>query len=269
MDEADVGYVIALNDDGIPVWVAPEGGVGTQGPQGEPGPQGPQGVPGPKGDKGDDGARGPEGPAGIQGPQGVPGLPGATGNTGLQGPAGPQGTQGPPGADSTVPGPPGQQGAQGPQGIQGEPGAQGQQGPAGAASVLVLPLTVDGAATTWTNMPSADTFLLGSHRHIVKIDLSGFTQCRLVVNKQATAGAASSKIRLVFAAAFSTATNAYANIGTAEVACSPLNVQNTVLASNWINLAAGARADVFVAAIGSGGDGVLDPTFGSIVAQFK
>jgi len=31
----------------------------------------------------------------------------------------------------------------------------------------------------------------------------------------------------------------------------------------------GAKADVFVAIVGSGGDGALDPVFGQIVAQFR
>jgi hypothetical protein len=135
--------------------------------------------------------------------------------------------------------------------------------------VLVVPFIIDAAAFSWTNMPSADTLLNGSHRHVTKLDLANFTQARLVVNKQATAGAASSKIRLVYATTFQTAPAGYSQIGTGEVACSPLNVTNTVLASGWVNLAAGAKTDVFVALIGSGGDGALDPAFGSIVAQFR
>lgn len=127
----------------------------------------------------------------------------------------------------------------------------------------------DAAVFTWTNMPLADTLLNGSHRHVTKVDLTEFTQVRLIVNKQATAGAAASKIRLVYATTFQTAPAGYSAIGASEVSCSPLNVQNTVLASSWINLVAGAKADVFLALVGSGGDGTLDPGFGSIVAQFK
>lgn len=118
-------------------------------------------------------------------------------------------------------------------------------------------------------MPAADTLFNGSHRHVTKVDLTNFTQCRLIVNKQATAGAAASKIRLVYATTFQTAPAGYSAIGASEVAASPLNVQNTIVASAWINLVAGAKADVFLALIGSGGDGTLDPAFGSITAQFK
>jgi hypothetical protein len=48
-----------------------------------------------------------------------------------------------------------------------------------------------------------------------------------------------------------------------------VNVTNTVLVSNWINLAAGAKADVFITIACSGGDGALDPVFGHIYLQFK
>jgi len=42
-----------------------------------------------------------------------------------------------------------------------------------------------------------------------------------------------------------------------------------MLVTSWIDLAAGAKADVFITLDGSGGDGVLDPAFGNIYAQFK
>lgn len=117
-------------------------------------------------------------------------------------------------------------------------------------------------------MPAADTFLVGSHRHVLKIDLTNFTQCRLVVNKQGTAGGASSKLILKYATSFSTTVGNYSNIGTSEVSVATNNT-NTVTATAWTNLAAGAIADVFICVSGSGGDGVLDPVFGLIAAQFK
>jgi hypothetical protein len=60
----------------------------------------------------------------------------------------------------------------------------------------------------------------------------------------------------------------YSDIGTLEVSVA-VNVNNTFLATNWINLVAGAKADVFIAVLGSGGDGALDPAFGQIAAEFK
>ena len=185
------------------------------------------------------------------------------GSPGPEGPEGPQGIQGPAGND-------GAQGIQGIQGIQGPAGADGAagaQGPAGVGGAC-LPLVADGAGLTLTNMALALAFLAGSHRYAGKIDLTSCTQCRLIVNKQGTAGAASAKIILRYISAFSTTAANWLDIGASEVSVA-INVQNTVLASAWIDLAALAKADVFIAPLCSGGDGALDPVVGNIVAQFK
>ena len=117
-------------------------------------------------------------------------------------------------------------------------------------------------------MVAALGFLNQSHRYAAKIDLTNFTQCRLIVNKQATAGAAASKIILRYRTAFDVTPANWLDIGTAEVNCA-INVQNTVIASAWINITALAKADVFVTALMSGGDAVLDPVMGNIYAQFR
>jgi hypothetical protein len=133
---------------------------------------------------------------------------------------------------------------------------------------MVIPIHSDAAAVTWTNMPLAATFWNGSHRHISKHDLTNFTQARIVVNKQGTAGSTDSKLILKYRTSFSVTAGDYLDIGTSEISVA-VNVQNTVLTSSWINLAAGAKADVFVCVIGSGGNGAIDPIFGSVSAQFK
>jgi len=138
----------------------------------------------------------------------------------------------------------------------------------GGSSMLILPLVADGANVTLTNMAAALAFLAGSHRYASKVDLTGFTQCRLIVNKQATAGAAASKIILRYISAFNTTVGNWLDIGASEVSVA-INVQNSVLATAWIDLVAGAKADVFITPVCSGGDGVLDPVVGNITAQFK
>jgi hypothetical protein len=138
----------------------------------------------------------------------------------------------------------------------------------GGSGQLIVPIVSDNAAVTWTNMPVALTFWSGSYRHITKVDLTNYTQVRLIVNKQTTAGAAASKLILRYRTAFSTTVGDYSDIGTSEVSVA-VNVLNTVLASNWINLATGAKADIFLSLVGSGGDGALDPAFGQIFAQFR
>ena len=249
----NVPMIIDANT-GIPYCVKADGqvasmGGGTPGPEGPQGPQGPQGIQGIKGDTGDTGPQGLQGVAGADGAQGLPG------NDGAAGPQGIQGIQGPAGADGAA-------GAQGPQGI------QGVQGPAGAASLLCVPIITDAAVVTLTNMASALNFLNTSHRYATKVDLTNFTQARLVVNKQATAGAAASKIILRYITAFSTTAASWLDIGVSEISCA-INVQNTVLATAWVNLAALAKADVFVTALMSGGDAALDPTIGGVSAQFR
>lgn len=141
-------------------------------------------------------------------------------------------------------------------------------GGGGGVSQLIVNLISDGANVAWTNMPSAVTFFAGSHRFATKVDLTDYTECRLIVNKQATAGAAASIVRLRYIAAFNTTVSNWLQIGASSVQVA-VNVQNTVLDSGWIALAAGAQADVFITLDGSGGDGVLDPGFGVISAQFR
>jgi hypothetical protein len=127
------------------------------------------------------------------------------------------------------------------------------------------------AALVWSNMPAALSFLFSTAtvgKAITKADLSNFTQCRLLVNKQGTSGAAASKLILRYRTAFNQVVANYSDIGTSEVSVT-LNVTNSFRETGWIDLVTGAKADVFVAVLGSGGDGVLDPAFGSIVAEFR
>jgi hypothetical protein len=148
-------------------------------------------------------------------------------------------------------------------------GALTATGGGGGVSQMIVPLVSDGAGITWTNMPSAVTFFGGSHRFATKINLTDYTQVRLIVNKQGTAGAAASIVRLRYRTAFDATVSNWLQIGESASVQVAVNVTNTVLDSGWINLATGAKADVFVVLDGSGGDGVLDPVFGSLVAQFR
>jgi hypothetical protein len=140
--------------------------------------------------------------------------------------------------------------------------------PPGGAGQMIVPLVSDGAGITWSNMPAAVTFFAGSHRFASKLDLTNYSQVRLIVNKQAVAGLAGSVVRLRYTVTFSTNAANWLQIGTSSVQVA-VDVQNTVLDSGWIDLVAGAKADVFIVLDGSGGNGTLDPVFGSIVAQFR
>jgi len=127
------------------------------------------------------------------------------------------------------------------------------------------------ANLAWTNQPVALSFWLltaSTAAHIEKIDLTSYTQCRLKAHKRGTAGASGAKLILRYRTAFSQAVADYSNVGTSEVSVA-INVQNSLLDTGWINLVAGAKAEVFVTLLGSGGDGALDPVFGTVVAEFK
>jgi hypothetical protein len=199
------------------------GGAGAQGPQGEPGPMGPQG---PKGDTGDPGATGAQGAAGPKG------------DTGAQGPAGNDGAQGPQG----IQGPPGNDGAQGPQGTPGStatvtlgtvntgaPGSSVIISNSGTSTAAVLNFTIprgdtgasgsgggvafreftifaaSAAACTWTNLVA--TYVeCPSQVSRDHLDLSGFTDARLVFNSSAVAVTGDIQIHCADAATFSSQT---------------------------------------------------------------
>ena len=127
------------------------------------------------------------------------------------------------------------------------------------------------SGSPWTNMPAALSFWLGTAaaaKHIHKVDLTGYSQVRLLVFKSTVAGAAAAKLILRYQTGFNQTVANYSDIGAAEVSVD-VNVQNAYLDTGFINLVAGAKAEVFVALLGSGGNGTLDPAFGIIEAEFK
>lgn len=117
-------------------------------------------------------------------------------------------------------------------------------------------------------MPLAATLLFGSTRHIRKLDLTNYTQARLTMTKASIAGVSGSKLILRYRTAWSSTASDYSDIGTSEVS---LAADGGIdgLVSSWVDLASGAKADVWIAVVGTGGDGATDPTFGTISAEFR
>lgn len=138
--------------------------------------------------------------------------------------------------------------------------------------VLRIPLHHDAnTSVAFTNMPLADTFLFAASRHIAKVDISGMTQVRLLVQKAGTAGAVGSVLMLRFSSTFVGTVASYTQIGESEVSV-PVDSAQTFLDSGWIDLNNEVKtidSDIFIAVVGSGGDGVLDPAFGNISAEFR
>ena len=140
---------------------------------------------------------------------------------------------------------------------------------AGGSSQLVHTYVSDETSLISTNQPVAERFFLNSHRYVVLLDLTNYTQCRLLVNKQTIAANAGTVMTMKYrAAGFSTSVGNYSDIGTSSVTVAT-NVTDTLLNSGWVDLVAGAKADVAVCVTETGGNGVLDPQFGSIVLQFR
>jgi hypothetical protein len=143
-------------------------------------------------------------------------------------------------------------------------------GYAGAGAIRYrVTLFADGAAVTDTNSPVALQFFKNlPYQSQHRVDLTGFSQVRLIVMKAGTAGASNNKLLLRYSATFSTTAAGFSDIGVSEVSCA-VNITNRCIASEWINLVAEAKGDVFIALLSSGGDGALDPVYGNIVCEFK
>lgn len=155
-------------------------------------------------------------------------------------------------------------------------GASGTLGLSSYQPTLIIPFQENSAAfATWTSMPAAATIWLGSSRwnQISKVDLTNYTQARIMF-VLGTSGAGLSAAKLI--ARYATALSAtpvvgdFSNdVGTSEISATFTTGGNTVLLSSWVNLAAGAKADVFLCIVGSGGDGATSPTFGSVHLQVR
>jgi hypothetical protein len=138
---------------------------------------------------------------------------------------------------------------------------------AATAAAPMLDITLHGAGGTQiTNSSSSNTFLGNSTRHVAKVDLTNYTQARLLVNIQGTADTTADLV-LRYSTTYQTVAGSYSTAGSTEITV-PLATINSMQDSGWIDLVAGAKADVFLAAI------VLDVTsaatvLGNVHVQFR
>jgi hypothetical protein len=123
---------------------------------------------------------------------------------------------------------------------------------------------------TWSNMPNTLQFFDSSSAYVTQIDLTAYNQVRLIVNKQGTAGATGSKLLIRYQATTGSpfTESSYLAIGTSEVSVA-VDTTNTIITTSWIDLASGAKSDVWVALMGIDGDTTADPVFGNIYAEFR
>ena len=140
----------------------------------------------------------------------------------------------------------------------------------GGSGQLNLQFHSDGGANlTLSNQATAEQFLGNSNRNVTKADLTNYTQVRLLTRiVTVSASVNSPKILVKYKTTFDTTIGNYSAIGTSAVECS-IFTGATFCDTGWVNLAAGAKADVFITVAMSGGDAAADPALGNTAVQFK
>ncbi len=125
-------------------------------------------------------------------------------------------------------------------------------------------LTFRAGAETWTAQPAALTEYLGGTSRRLKQDLTNMNQARLQVSLT-TAANAGATLALQYSS--DGGTNWFYLDNTSGPSCT---ISSTGLAvSGWVNLTAGAKADVLLRLVGAGGNAVINPVFVTVMAQIK
>lgn len=139
----------------------------------------------------------------------------------------------------------------------------------GGAGQLVVNIHADATANvTMTNQANAEQFLANSNRNITKIDLTNYTEVRLVAHVvTGSASVNSPRIYAEYHTSFTTTVATYSGIGTSVVSCSLTTAG--LVDSGWVPLVTGAKADVFVTVLQNGGNAAADPAVAHVSLQFR
>lgn len=129
---------------------------------------------------------------------------------------------------------------------------------------LWTPLAPPSGGSQWAAMPLAVTELYGQTAHRAAFDLTNFTQIRFFANVVG-AGSTNSKLRVQYSTDSGATWNAIGSISDVEVQINSTGLRTVA----FLNLIAGAKADVWLRIAGVGGDGVASPTLGTIGVEFK
>lgn len=126
------------------------------------------------------------------------------------------------------------------------------------------------ANITLTNQANSLAFLNSAPRVINMVDLTGFTQYRLMV-RVLTASASANNPRIFLrykSGAFSDVGGDFSEIGTSAEIVSL--AATGLIATPWTGLVSGAIADgIYIAVMQHGGDGAADPVLGNVHVEFK
>jgi hypothetical protein len=140
--------------------------------------------------------------------------------------------------------------------------------PSGGGQLVVNVHANAAGNITMTNQANAEQFLGNSNRNITKVDLTDYTEVRLVA--RVVTGSASVNNPRIYAeyhTSFTTTVATYSGIGTSAVSCSLTTAG--LVDSGWVALATGAKADVFVTVLQNGGDAGADPALGPVALHFR
>lgn len=120
-------------------------------------------------------------------------------------------------------------------------------------------ISINHGAVAWTGMPAAETEIFGNTNRRTKTDLTDFLQCRVSVAVTA-AGFAGSKIKIQY----STDEAAWTDL-TSTVIIDATGVK----VSAWADIPTAAKADVFIRGAGIDGNGVANPSIGTVMLQVR
>lgn len=109
-------------------------------------------------------------------------------------------------------------------------------------------------------MPALETELGGVAAFRTQCDLTGYTQSRLSVS-QTVAGNTGSVLKGQYSLDQSVWVDLTSTVNAASA--------NLVKVSTWTTIPVAARTDVFLRVVGSGGDGVADPTWFQIAFEVR
>lgn len=137
-------------------------------------------------------------------------------------------------------------------------------------NLTLFGLNGNGAASSWVNMPAAETeFMVGvsginNPANRIRYDLTDAEQIRLQVNVE-NAGATNGEIRIQY----STDQSSWNYLDNGNTGLGQ-NVSTTGLkVSSWSTIASGAKGDVYLRLTGINGDAAADPDFGLIQLQVR
>lgn len=126
------------------------------------------------------------------------------------------------------------------------------------------------ASTTMTNQPNTLEILTSANPGLFvnRIDLTNFTQVMLQVHVFTASGSANTpRVILGYSTTYTVAPGSYSDIGTTAVTCSMSSTG--IIQSGWVNLAAGAKADIYITGLTNGGNGTADPIIQGVTAFFR